>query len=79
MESVEATLAATQLRWLGHVFRMDDSRIPKMVLYEELAESKRRRGGLRLRYKDVVKRHMKAMNMNTNSWEDLAAARGKTS
>ena len=77
MEKVEATLAATHLRWLGHAFRIDDSRIPKMVLYGGLGEGKRKRGGQRLRYKDVAKRHIKAMNMITMSWEDLAADRGK--
>ena len=77
LESVEATLATTQLRWLGHVARMNDSRLPKMVLYGELAEGRRRQGGQKLRYKDVAKRHMKAMDLDVNGWEDLAADRGK--
>jgi hypothetical protein len=33
MESVEATLAASQLRWAGHVHRMSQSRIPRFVMY----------------------------------------------
>ena len=77
MESVEATLAATQLRWLGHVARMDESRIPKKILYGELAVGKRRRGGQKLRYKDVAKRHLKAMDLDVDSWEDQAADRGR--
>ena len=77
MESVEATLAATQLRWLGHVARMNDSRIPKKILYGELAEGKRKQGGQKLRYKDVAKRHLKAMDLDVNSWEDRAADRGR--
>ena len=77
LESVTATLAATQLRWLGHVARMEDSRIPKLVLYGEMAEGRRRQGGQKLRYKDVAKRHMKAMDLDPKNWEELAADRAK--
>ena len=44
-ESIEATLAVSQLRWTGHVIRMEDSRIPKMLLYGELASGSRKVGG----------------------------------
>ena len=60
MSSIEATLTASQLRWTGHIIRMNDSRLLKAVFYGELTEGKRLRGGQRLRYKDVVKRHLKA-------------------
>ena len=75
LESVEAVLAATQLRWTGHVARMEDDRIPKIVLYGELARGSRKVGGQKLRYKDVVKRHLKAMSVEVGTWEALAADR----
>ena len=34
-------LRERRLRWLGHVRRMDDGRIPKDILYEELAAGRR--------------------------------------
>ena len=77
LETVEAVLAATQLRWVGHVARMEDSRIPKKVLYGELAEGRRKVGGQKLRFKDVIKRHMKSMNLDIHNWEQQVTDRSK--
>ena len=77
LDSIKATLAVSQLRWTGHVIRMEDSRIPKMLLYGELASGSRKVGGQKLRYKDVVKRHLKAMDISTVGWEELAADRSE--
>ena len=46
-----------------YLYRMNDSRLPKSVLYGELAKGKRLHGGQRLRYIDVVKRHLKATHI----------------
>ena len=42
-----------RLRWLGHVRRMEDGRIPKDILYGEMALGRRTTGRPHLRYKDV--------------------------
>ena len=68
-------LRQRRLRWLGHVHRMEDGRIPKDILYGELARGKRNIGRPQLRFKDVCKRDMKSMDINTESWEELAADR----
>ena len=70
MSSIEATLTASQLRWTGHIIRMNNSRFPKVVLYGELAKGKRLHGGKRLRYKYVVKRHLKATHITVDSLGD---------
>ena len=62
-----------QLHWLGHVCHMEDVHIPKDVLYGELTSGQRSTGHPQLRYKDACKRDMKALDININSWEDLAA------
>ena len=36
--SIECSLAQRQLRWLGHVVRMPDERLPRQVLYCELPQ-----------------------------------------
>ena len=73
--SVEAVITASQLRWAGHVIRMSEDRIPKLVFYSELDKGKRKRGGQRLRFKDVIKRHLKTAAVDTDTWEDEAMNR----
>ena len=51
-----SSIMQTRLRWLGHVRRIEDSRIPKDLLYAELREGRREVGCPQLRFKDVVKR-----------------------
>ena len=46
-----------------HVVRISDDRIPKMLHYGELDSGKRTVSGQKLRYNDVVKRHLKAMTL----------------
>ena len=50
-------------------------RIPKDILYGELALGRRTTGRPHLRYKDVCIRDTKAVDIDTTSWEGLAADR----
>ncbi|XP_074636925.1 uncharacterized protein LOC141895086 [Acropora palmata] len=68
-------LRQRRMRWIGHLRRMQDGRIPKDILYGELAAGKRPRGRPLLRYKDVCKRDMKDLEIDPNSWEDIAVDR----
>ncbi|KAL9951447.1 hypothetical protein ACROYT_G044108 [Oculina patagonica] len=73
--SVFMLLIHRRLRWLGHVRRMDDGRIPKDMLYGELREGSRPVGRPKLRFKDVCKRDMKKAEIDPNTWEELADIR----
>ena len=75
LPSMYTLLRQRRLRRLGHVRRMDDGRIPKDILYGELALGRRNTGRPHLRYKDVCIRNMKAVDIDTLSWEGLAADR----
>ena len=68
-------LRQRRLSWLGHVRRMEDGRIPKDILYGELASGKGSVGHPQLRYKDVCKRDLKALDISIECWEDMAADR----
>ena len=72
LPSIYTLLQKCQLRWAGHVYRMPDHRIPKQLLYGELASGKRSVGGQRKRFKDSLKTSLKAMNVDWESWESHA-------
>ena len=60
------------LRWLGHVKRMDVSRIPRTILFSEARNGSRKQGRPLLRYQDSCKNDMKSFDMNVDNWEVCA-------
>jgi hypothetical protein len=75
MESIHAMLMRSQLRWAGHVVRMNDERLPKRLFYGELCSGKRSCGGQKKRFKDYLKTSIKHCNIDSRSWEELALDR----
>uniref|UniRef100_A0A8C9WDN1 Reverse transcriptase domain-containing protein n=1 Tax=Scleropages formosus TaxID=113540 RepID=A0A8C9WDN1_SCLFO len=75
LPSMQTILRLRRLRWLGHVRRMDDGRIPKDILYGELDFGVRPTGRPHLRFKDVCKKDLRELDINVNGWEELATAR----
>ena len=74
--SIEAMLLKIQLRWAGHVSRMEDHRLPKIILYGELSSGLRNRGAPKKRYKDNLKKSLGACNISHLEWTTLAEDRG---
>ena len=64
-----------RLWWLGHISCLPDGRIPKDLLYGELATGKRPTGRPHMRYKDIYKRDLQDNAIETDNWEKVAADR----
>jgi len=75
MPSIHTLLERAKARWAGHVLRMNDQRILKMLLYGELAEGKRQVRRPKLRFKDNFKTTLKGLEIPVEAWEDLASNR----
>ena len=54
---------------------LEDGQIPKDIFNDQLALGKRPQAHPQLRYKDICERDMKALDINTEIWEDTAANR----
>ncbi|BHF69143.1 hypothetical protein SprV_0301218500 [Sparganum proliferum] len=61
-----------QLRWSGHLVRMDDEQLPKRLFYGDVATGSRRQVGQIRRYKDTLKSSLKHLQINPTNWEELA-------
>ena len=73
--SIESMLLHRQLRWLGHVIRMPNSRLPHCVLYGQLRLGHRSVGGQKKRLKDHIKSILKECNTPLSWLETFASNR----
>ena len=75
--SIEATIIKAQLRWVGHVIRMKECRMPRHLMYWELQAGKRNQGRPKLRNKDTVKSNLQWCHINPRDLEGYAMDRPK--
>ncbi|XP_076043766.1 uncharacterized protein LOC143026869 [Oratosquilla oratoria] len=75
--SIEAMIMKHGLRWSGHVVRMEDTRLPKKILFSELNTANRLRGRPMLRFKDQRKKSLKEVNIDPNTFEASAHDRNE--
>ena len=77
---MEHLVMQRQLRWVGHVIRMQSNRLPRRVLYSEIQNGQRDVGGQKKRFSDQVKatlrkcsippNHLKALAADRNAWRN---------
>ena len=65
MDGMEAMLMKAQLRWVVHVQRMSDNRMPKHIFYSVLSPGARSRRGQRKPYKDTLTQTLKKAGIDT--------------
>ena len=75
VSSIEAMILKYQLRWAGHVSRLEDHCFPKIIMFGELSSGHRDRGAPKKRFKDNLKKSLTACNIDHRQWSNLAADR----
>ena len=74
--SMYKILISRFLRRAGHASRLDNTRLPKLILYSQLTDDGTRGAGhLKLRYKNTIKRNLKYRNIPLESWQNLSRSR----
>ena len=71
---ISSILSQHRLRLLGHLVRMNDSRLPKKLLVSAPAGGSRSAGGQRRRWNDIVSRDLRECELQED-WYELAQNR----
>jgi hypothetical protein len=73
-ENIVKWIKGQRISWLGHLERMEENRMPKVIFSQEL-EGLRRRGRRRKRWKEEVERDLHVLGVRR--WRELATDRKK--
>ena len=73
-ENIVKWIKGQRIRWLGHLDRMEEDRMPKKIFTQEL-EGTRRRGRRTKGWKEEVERDLQVLGVR--SWRELVADRKK--
>lgn len=74
VNQVEVLMLKRRLKWLGHVVRMNESRIPRCLLVSKMAGGKIAMGKQKLRWCDVIMSNLKRCEMS-DGWFCMALDR----
>ena len=77
-ESVEDLISRRRLtcRWLGHMARMNEDRLPKKILFGWLPQ-RRPRYGTKLRWRDRARKDIKRFSIDESCWFTIAQDRSR--
>ena len=73
--SITSRVMRNQLRWAGHLVRLDDTRLPKQLFYSELRSGSRPQHKPKKRFKDSLKDSLRQFHIPVDEWESLAVDR----
>lgn len=71
-ESIEATIRRRRILEAGRILRMSDDRLPKMMLFGELAAGKRRVGGQLKTWRRCLREDLATFEIDVESWQEAA-------
>ena len=77
LRKLELIIKERRLRWLGHVLRMEDSRIPHQATQWGLRGCERKPGRPRKNWMDIIRRDLKDMDTTWDEAEELATDRAE--
>ena len=75
--TIGARLMKNQMRWAGHLARMQDCRLPKQLFFGELSNGSRARHGQKKRFRDVIRVNLSHMKLGVKDFESACGDRGK--
>ena len=75
-QPISSVLSQRRLRFLGHLSRMGDHRLPKQLLVSALVGGQPAPGGQKLIWNDLVSRDLRACAL-TGNWRELSQNRGE--
>jgi hypothetical protein len=73
-ENIVKWIKGQRISWLGHLGRMEENRMPKMIFSQEM-EGPRRRGGPRKGWKEEIERDLQVLGVRR--WRELVTDRKK--
>ena len=76
IKTIDVYITRRQLRWAGHVARMDSTRLPRKMM-SSWVRHKRPSGCPRFTYGRGLNKALKKANLETSSWHELASDRAR--
>ena len=64
-------MRVSHLRYAGHVIRMEDNRLPKIILHAETNEGQRKAGIPRKNFRQCLKEDLKSFNIPVEDFNKL--------
>ena len=71
LPTIDSCITKRQLRWVGHVARMENNRLPRKFL-SSWVRSKRPRGCPQFTYGRGLKKSLRKANVDLNTWQNKA-------
>ena len=72
--SIEQQIRTRRLRWFGHVYRMDPSRLPNKMLTAQPPDARRPQGRRFFTWRELLRSDFEQLHI-TNTWQNKASVR----